>query len=91
MTRRSISGEISQSFTALITLFPTHLNCDLNFVMKSPRKRPLLKRPRSPNWTFPLFLALVSDQSESLHINQQFNEIAHCANGSLIKILYSAV
>ena len=25
MTRRSISGEISQSFTALITLFPTGL------------------------------------------------------------------
>ena len=27
MTRRSISGEISQSFTALITLFPTKVIC----------------------------------------------------------------
>ena len=39
-----------------------------------------------------MFLAqFVSDHSESCSYKSKFYETAHCANGSLIKILYSAV
>ena len=55
---RSSPCDHSRKRPALVTttFVKPHLNCDLNFVMKSSRKRP---RPLLglPNWTFPLFLS----------------------------------
>ena len=55
---RSSPCDHSRKRPALVTttFAKPHLNCDLNFVMKSSRKRP---RPLLglPNWTFPLFLS----------------------------------
>ena len=64
--------------------------------MKSSRKKPL---PQATVTTFgisyPTGLFLVSGHSAAtqilIHINQHLNITVHCANGSLIKILYSAV
>ena len=38
------------------TFVKPRLNCDLNFVVKSSRKRPRLLL-ELPHWTFPLFLS----------------------------------
>ena len=64
--------------------------------MKSSRKKPL---PQATVTTFgisyPATPFLVSNHSAAtrirIHINQHLNETLHCGNGSLIKILYSAV
>ena len=64
--------------------------------MKSSRKKPL---PQATETTFgisyPTGLFLLSDHSEAtqilIYINQHLNVTVHCRNGSLIKILYSAV
>ena len=64
--------------------------------MKSSRKKPL---PQATETTFgisyPTGLFLLSDHSAAtqilIHINQHLNVTVHCGNGSLIKILYSAV
>ena len=64
--------------------------------MKSSRKKPLpLATVTTFGISYPTGLFLVSDHSAAtqilVHINQHLNETVHCGNGSLIKILYSAV
>ena len=64
--------------------------------MKSCRKKPL---PQATETTFgiryPIRPFLVSGHSAATqsiaHMNQHLNETVHCGNGSVIKILYSAV
>jgi len=67
------------------TFVKPRLNCDLNLVMKSSRKRPrqLLGLPK---WSFSLLLSSRKRPLSLIHVNQHFNETPHSANGSLIKI-----
>ena len=75
-------------------LYEPRLNYD--FVMKSSLKKPL---PQATVTTFgisyPARPFLVSNHSAAtqilIYINQHLNVTVHCGNGSLIKILYSAV
>ena len=73
---RSSPCDHSRKRPALVTttFVKPCLNCDLNFVMKTSRKRP---RPllRLPNWTFPLFLSCRKQPLKSLIIiNNHFND-----------------
>ena len=86
--RRSLPCEHSCKRPALFTttIVKPRLNCDLNLVMKSSRKRP---RPLLglPKWSFPLLLSSRKRPLSLIHVNQHLNETAHRANDSLIKIL----
>ena len=84
-----------QQALVMTTFKKTHLNCDLNFVMKSFHQWPL---PKVTATTFEItqldfsFNLLLSSCKRPLrvlfiYIVKQFNETAHCTNGSLIKIL----
>ena len=86
--RRSLPCDHSRKRPALFTttIVKPRLNCDLNLVMKSSRKRP---RPLLglPKWSFPLLLSSRKRPLSLIHVNQHLNETAHRANDSLIKIL----
>ena len=92
---RSSPCDLSRKRPALVTttFVKPRLNCDVNFVMKSSRKRPL------PYWTWPLFglpswtfILILCSRKRLLslsRINRHFNETAHCVNGLKILVVKS--
>ena len=83
----------SRKRPALVTTTFVKPRLNVNFVMKSSRKRPL------PYWTWPLFglpswtfILILCSRKRLLslsRINRHFNETAHCVNGLKILVVKS--
>ena len=92
---RSSPCDHSRKRPALVTttFVKPRLNCDVNFVMKSSRKRPLQYWPWPlfglPNWTFILILCSRKRPLSLSRINQNFNETALCVNSLKILVIKS--
>ena len=90
---RSSPCDHSRKRPALVTttFVKPRLNCDVNFVMKSSRKRPLQYWPWPlfglPSWTFILILCSRKRPLSLSHINQNFNETALCVNSLKILVI----
>ena len=92
---RSSPCDHSRKRPALVTttFVKPRLNCDVNFVMKSSRKRPLQYWPWPlfglPSWTFILILCSRKRPLSLSRINQNFNETALCVNSLKILVIKS--
>ena len=90
---RSSPCDHSRKRPALVTTTFVKPRLNVNFVMKSSRKRPL------PYWTWPLFglpswtfILILCSRKRLLslsRINRHFNETAHCVNGLKILVVKS--
>ena len=90
---RSSPCDHSRKRPALVTTTFVKPRLNVNFVMKSSRKRPL------PYWTWPLFglpswtfILILCSRKRLLslfRINRHFNETAHCVNGLKILVIKS--
>ena len=90
---RSSPCDHSRKRPALVTTTFVKPRLNVNFVMKSSRKRPL------PHWTWPLFglpswtfILILCSRKRLLslsRINRHFNETAHCVNGLKILVVKS--
>ena len=90
---RSSPCDHSRKRPALVTTTFVRPRLNVNFVMKSSRKRPL------PYWTWPLFglpswtfILILCSRKRLLslsRINRHFHETAHCVNGLKILVVKS--
>ena len=93
LNSRSSPCDHSRKRPALVTTTFVKPRLNVNFVMKSSRKRPL------PYWTWPLFglpswtfILILCSRKRLLslsRINRHFNETAHCVNGLKILVVKS--